>query len=76
MAQLIDDMLYLSRITRSDMKQDTVDLSTLVQVIAENLKQAAPSLELWGYYETITHHLLEPVESKEISSTVPPSPKS
>lgn len=42
MAQLIDDLLDLSRITRSQMRVETVDLSALAQTIAAELHQSDP----------------------------------
>jgi len=42
MAQLIDDMLRLSRITRTDMILDYVDLTEMAQVIAAKLKNNEP----------------------------------
>lgn len=42
MAQLIDDMLSLSRVTRSEMRRTTVDLSALVRQTATELQQAEP----------------------------------
>ena len=42
MAQLIDDLLNLSRITRSEMKRERVDLSRIAQDIAERLKKHHP----------------------------------
>lgn len=42
MAQLIDDMLNLSRVTRSEMQREKVDLSTLAQTIAAELKKTQP----------------------------------
>jgi PAS domain S-box-containing protein len=46
MAQLIDDMLKLSRITRSDMNLGEVKLSDLAMSIANELKTAQPDREL------------------------------
>jgi PAS domain S-box-containing protein len=43
MAQLIDDMLALSRLTRSEMRHETIDLSALAQTIAAELHQAEPA---------------------------------
>jgi PAS domain S-box-containing protein len=43
MAELIDDLLALSRITRSEMRVETVDLSALAQGIRSELEQARPS---------------------------------
>lgn len=42
MAQLIDDLLTLSRLTRSEMHLTTVDLSAMVREIAERLKAGEP----------------------------------
>ncbi|MFZ0546314.1 MAG: PAS domain S-box protein [Candidatus Promineifilaceae bacterium] len=46
MAQLIDDMLMLSRITRSEMNRETVDLSRIAKSIAENLTQTEPERQV------------------------------
>lgn len=42
MAQLIDDILSLSRITRSEMRREDVNVSTMVHEIAEELKKTQP----------------------------------
>lgn len=42
MAQLIDDMLELSRITRSELRRETVDLSAMAREIAEELRKSRP----------------------------------
>jgi signal transduction histidine kinase len=42
MGDLIDDLLILSRVTRSEMKLQTVDLSTLANSIAAELKKTQP----------------------------------
>jgi light-regulated signal transduction histidine kinase (bacteriophytochrome) len=42
MGQLIDDLLTLSRVTRSDMHKESVDLSRLASRICTNLQQASP----------------------------------
>jgi PAS domain S-box-containing protein len=42
MAQLIDDLLKLSRISRSDLRCGTVDLSAQASAIAVELKSASP----------------------------------
>lgn len=42
MAQLIDDLLKLSRITRTEMKLEAVDLSALARSVAENLQHREP----------------------------------
>jgi len=42
MAQLIDDILKLSRLTRSEMQREAVDLSALAQTIAGELQRYQP----------------------------------
>jgi len=42
MAQLIDDLLRLSRITRAEMFLDNVNLSEMVNIITSELKQSQP----------------------------------
>jgi signal transduction histidine kinase len=42
MGQLIDDLLDLSRMTRSEMRREGVDLSDLAKSIAEELKRSEP----------------------------------
>lgn len=42
MAQLIEDLLRLSRVTRSDMQHEAVDLSALVEKCASELREAQP----------------------------------
>jgi light-regulated signal transduction histidine kinase (bacteriophytochrome) len=42
MAQLIDDLLNLSRITRSELQRVPVDLSALTQGIVDGLQETAP----------------------------------
>ncbi|MBZ0157739.1 MAG: hypothetical protein K8I29_16205 [Alphaproteobacteria bacterium] len=42
MAQLIDELLKLSRLTRGEMNRTTVDLSVMVQNIAKALKNSQP----------------------------------
>jgi light-regulated signal transduction histidine kinase (bacteriophytochrome) len=39
MAQLIDDLLNLSRVTRAEMRRETVDLSRMAEIVAESLKR-------------------------------------
>lgn len=46
MGHLIDDMLALSRLTRSDMRRERVNLSELAQVVAEELRQAEPDRQI------------------------------
>lgn len=43
MGQLIDDMLSLARVTRSEMSYETVDLSGIVSDIVSELKQGEPA---------------------------------
>jgi PAS domain S-box-containing protein len=42
MAQLIDDLLNLSRVTRSEIRHEVVNLSALAKIIAEELQAAQP----------------------------------
>jgi len=42
MAQLIDDMLNLSRVTRTEMRHEKVDLSSMAHTITEELRKAQP----------------------------------
>ncbi len=42
MAELIDDMLQLSRVTRAEMRRETVDLSALAESIVADLKRMEP----------------------------------
>jgi len=46
MGILIDDLLNLSRVTRSEMRQETVDLSTLAQSIAKELQETQPERQV------------------------------
>ena len=46
MGILIDDMLSLSRVTRSEMKHELVDLSKLVQSIAAELQKSQPERQV------------------------------
>lgn len=46
MALLIDDLLKLSRVTRSDMKSDKVDLSELARTIAKDLLESENSRKI------------------------------
>jgi light-regulated signal transduction histidine kinase (bacteriophytochrome)/HAMP domain-containing protein len=43
MAQLIDDLLMLSRVARSEMRRARVDLSAMAQTIAAELQQIQPA---------------------------------
>ncbi|HYG76716.1 MAG TPA: PAS domain S-box protein [Planctomycetota bacterium] len=42
MGQLIDDMLTLSRVSRSEMKREPIDLSEMVQLIIDDLREREP----------------------------------
>jgi light-regulated signal transduction histidine kinase (bacteriophytochrome) len=46
MSQLIDDLLKLSRVTRSEMRREPVDLSALAQAIAAELQAAQPERQV------------------------------
>lgn len=46
MAQLIDDLLNLSRLTRSEMRYEEVDLSALVEAIATELHKTQPERQV------------------------------
>ena len=43
MSQLIDDVLYLSRVTRADLREQDVDLSSLAQLILSRLQESDPA---------------------------------
>ncbi len=42
MGEMIDDLLDLSRLTRSEMRRETVDLTSLATTIAEELREGNP----------------------------------
>jgi len=46
MAQLIDDMLTLSRVTRSEIQRETIDLSELARKTLECLRHAEPERQV------------------------------
>ena len=46
MGVLIDDLLSLSRVTRSEMRRKTVNLSTLARSIAEELQETQPERQV------------------------------
>ena len=46
MGILIDDLLRLSRVTRNEMRRETIDLSTLVQSIVEELQEIQPERQV------------------------------
>jgi signal transduction histidine kinase len=43
MSQLIDDVLYLSRVTRADLREQEVDLSALATLILSRLQESEPA---------------------------------
>jgi two-component system sensor histidine kinase/response regulator len=46
MAHLIDDVLYLSRVTRAELREQEVDLSDLASAVLARLQEAAPEREV------------------------------
>jgi PAS domain S-box-containing protein len=55
MAQLIDDLLELSRVTRSEMRRDTVDLSAMAREIAAGLGSTHPERRVeWAIDQGVT----------------------
>lgn len=46
MAQLISDLLWLSRVTRGDMRRESVDLSAMARSIAGDLQSSQPDREI------------------------------
>ncbi len=52
MAQLIDDLLLLSRVTRSEMRHETVDLSGQARAVAAELQRAQPERQVEFAFET------------------------
>jgi light-regulated signal transduction histidine kinase (bacteriophytochrome) len=42
MSQLIDDVLYLSRVTRADLREQEVDLSSIAALILSRLQESEP----------------------------------
>ncbi|MCU0527358.1 MAG: GAF domain-containing protein [Elainella sp. Prado103] len=57
MGQLIDDLLTLSRVTRSDMRKESVDLSQLARYICTHLQQTEPdrSVEFVMHDDLVTY---------------------
>lgn len=43
MAQLIDDVLYLSRVTRTDLRDQDVDLSEVAELVVSRLQEGQPN---------------------------------
>lgn len=55
MAQLIDDLLQLSRVTRSEMRKEQVDLSALAKEVADELQKTQPERQVeWRIQKGIT----------------------
>jgi len=46
MAELIDDMLQLSRVTRAEMRREPVDLSALASSVVDELRRAEPERQV------------------------------
>jgi PAS domain S-box-containing protein len=46
MAELIDDLLALSRVARAEMRRTTVNLSALAEQVVANLRQGAPGRDV------------------------------
>ncbi|HHX40909.1 MAG TPA: hypothetical protein GX715_13185 [Armatimonadetes bacterium] len=54
MGHLIDDILKLSRVTRAEMRRETVDLSAFARTISEELQQTEPDRQVeWRIAEGI-----------------------
>ncbi len=49
MARLIDDMLTLARVTRAELRAETVNLSTMAQSVADELRKGAPDRQVEFY---------------------------
>ena len=43
MSQLIDDVLYLSRVTRAELRDQEVDLSEVAELVVSRLQEAQPN---------------------------------
>jgi PAS domain S-box-containing protein len=46
MAELIDDMLSLARVSRAELKREVVDLSVFARAIADDLRRAEPARQV------------------------------
>ncbi len=51
MGQLIDDMLTLSRITRAEMRHETVNLSAIANDVLEELQKDQPERKVESHVE-------------------------
>jgi light-regulated signal transduction histidine kinase (bacteriophytochrome) len=60
MAQLIDDLLELSRVTRSELKREVVDLSALAQSVVGRLRAESPSRQVEVQIEPRLTHSGDP----------------
>jgi len=46
MSQLVDALLWLSRMTRAELRRESIDLSLLARKVIENLRQANPERDV------------------------------
>jgi len=46
MSQLIDDVLYLARVTRAELREQEVDLSALVTLLLDRMRESEPDREV------------------------------
>lgn len=46
MGELIDDLLLLARVTRAELRKETVDLSSMVQIMTREIQVAAPQRQV------------------------------
>ena len=46
MAQLIDDVLYLSRVTRTDLRDQDIDLSEVAELVVSRLREGQPNRQV------------------------------
>ncbi|MBS4096630.1 MAG: PAS domain S-box protein [Sulfuricella sp.] len=55
MGELIDDLLQLSRVSRSELKKDTIDMSKLVCAVGREIKAADPERQVeWAIQPDVT----------------------
>jgi two-component system sensor histidine kinase/response regulator len=48
MSQLIDDVLYLARVTRAELREQEVDLSALVTLLLDRMRESEPERQVEG----------------------------
>jgi two-component system, sensor histidine kinase and response regulator len=48
MSQLIDDVLYLARVTRAELREQEVDLSALVTLLLDRMRESEPDRQVEG----------------------------